>query len=59
MYDLWGFRDHLVQIFHVIYGEIEILKTTCPKVHGMLKSEAGLEGMSPDNEISVVTIRKH
>ena len=25
----------------------------------MLKSEAGLEGISPDNQINVVTIRKH
>ena len=55
---LEGFSHHLFQISHVIIGETGILKITCPNAHGMLMSEARLEGMYPENNISVVTIRK-
>lgn len=59
MTDLRGaFRDHLIQIFHATDGEIEVLKITCSKAHVMLKSETRLESLYPDNQISVVTIRK-
>lgn len=59
MSDLQGaFRDHLIQIFYATDGETEVLKIMCPKAHVVLKSEISPESLSPDNQVSAVTMGK-
>lgn len=60
MSDLWGgFRDHLVWICHVIYGETEDLKITCTKAYDILRQRQEYKAyLWTTSSINVVIIRK-